>query len=314
MEARCITGLDNLPDDARGGVLTVGNFDGVHLGHQRILSEARGLADAEGMPVVALTFDPPPDLVLRPDDPPQRVTLPEHKARLLCDCGADYAVTAHADLELLSLLPEEFVSDVLVANFAPKHVVEGDNFFYGRKRSGDITTLRSSGLEHGFSVHTAESVLSDFGDGPVQISSTLIRRMLRAGQVERAADALGRPFEMCGTIVAGMRRGRELNYPTANLDSAEQVIPGDGVYAGLARVSGNSYPAAISVGDQPTFGDTGRTVEAFLLDASGEFYGREMALSFTARLRGQRKFESTGALTDQMNKDVEHVREFITKP
>jgi len=293
--------------------LTVGNFDGVHLGHQRILIEARGLADAEGMPVVALTFDPPPDLVLRPDDPPQRITLPERKARLLCGCGADYAVTARADIALLSLSPRQFVRDVLVARFAPKHVVEGDNFFYGRKRSGDITTLRSSGAEHGFSVHTAEPVLRDFGDGPVRISSTLIRLILRAGKVEQAADALGRRFEMCGTVIAGMRRGRELNYPTANLDSAEQVVPGDGVYAGVACVSGRRYPAAISVGDQPTFGDSGRTVEAFLLDASGEFYGQEMVLGFTARLRDQEKFESARALTDQMNKDVERVREIVGK-
>ena len=136
MEARCITGLDNLPDVVRGGVLTVGNFDGVHLGHQRILAEARSLADAEEMPVVALTFDPPPDLVLRPDDPPQRITLADRKVRLLCGCGADYAVTAKTDPALLSLSPREFVRDILVAHFAPKHVVEGDNFFYGRRRGG----------------------------------------------------------------------------------------------------------------------------------------------------------------------------------
>jgi len=291
----------------------VGNFDGVHLGHQRILTEARSLADAEEMPVVALTFDPPPDLVLRPEDPPQRITLADRKTRLLCGGGADYAVTAKTDLALLSLSHQEFVRDILVVHFAPQHVVEGDNFFYGRKRGGDINTLRSSGVEHGFTVHTAQPVLADFGDGPVRISSTLVRRMLRAGRVELAADTLGRHFEMCGKVVPGMQRGRELNYPTANLDPAQQVIPGDGVYAGIAEVSGRRYPAAISVGDQPTFGDAGRTVEAFLLDASGEFYGQEMVLSFAARLRDQAKFESTEALTDQMNKDVKRVREIIAR-
>jgi riboflavin kinase/FMN adenylyltransferase len=292
-------------------VLTLGNFDGVHLGHQGILASARALADAEKMPVAAMTFDPPPGLVLRPDAPPQRITLADRKAALLCDCGADYTVTARTDMALLSLLPEDFVREILVGHFAPKHIVEGNNFFYGRRRAGDIQTLRESGVECGFTVHLAESVVADFGDGPVLISSTLIRGLLLAGQIESAAAALGRRFEIRGTVVEGAQRGREMNYPTANIDPGHQIVPGDGVYAGVALVDQREYPAAISIGDQPTFDGEGRTIEAFLLDVDGCFYGKVMTLGFEARLRDQIRFESPAELADQMRKDVERVREIV---
>ena len=311
MNPRCITGLDNVPHDARGCVLTLGNFDGVHLGHQSILASSRALADAEGLPVAAMTFDPPPDLVLRPEDPPRRITLPDRKAVLLCEYGADYAVTARADMAMLGLSPGDFIREIVVEHFAPKHIVEGNNFFYGRRRAGDVQTLRESGVECGFTVHLAESVVADFGDGPVLLSSTLIREMLLHGRVEQAARALGRRFEICGTVVQGMRRGREMNYPTANIDPGQQITPGDGVYAGSALVDGSEYLAAISIGDQPTFEGSGRTIEAFLLDVEGCFYGKVMTLGFTARLRDQIKFESAAALTEQMRKDVERVREIV---
>jgi riboflavin kinase/FMN adenylyltransferase len=281
------------------------------LGHQGILASARALADAEKMPVAAMTFDPPPGLVLRPDAPPQRITLADRKAALLCDCGADYTVTARTDMALLSLLPEDFVREILVGHFAPKHIVEGNNFFYGRRRAGDIQTLRESGVECGFTVHLAESVVADFGDGPVLISSTLIRGLLLAGQIESAAAALGRRFEIRGTVVEGAQRGREMNYPTANIDPGHQIVPGDGVYAGVALVDQREYPAAISIGDQPTFDGEGRTIEAFLLDVDGCFYGKVMTLGFEARLRDQIRFESPAELADQMRKDVERVREIV---
>jgi riboflavin kinase / FMN adenylyltransferase len=311
MNSRCITGLENVPDKARGCVLTLGNFDGVHRGHQSILASARALADAENLPVAAMTFDPPPDLVLRPEDPPRRLTLPDRKAELLCQCGADYAVTARANMALLGLSPEEFVSEILVGRFAPKHIVEGNNFFYGRRRAGDVQTLRQSGVECGFTVHLAESVVADFGDGPVLISSTLIREMLLNGRVEQAAGALGRPFEIRGTVVEGMQRGREMNYPTANVNPGLQITPGDGVYAGTAIVDGDKHLAAISIGDQPTFGGAVRTIEAFLLDVDGYFYGKTMTLDFQARLRDQTRFESPEALAEQMRKDVGRVREIV---
>jgi len=311
MNSRCITGLQNVPDEIKGCVLTVGNFDGVHIGHQSIIASARALADAEGIPVAAMTFDPPPDLVLRPDDPPRRLTLPGRKAQLLCECGADFAVTAHADMALLGLMPEDFVSEILVGHFAPKHIVEGNNFFYGRKRAGDVRTLRESGVDHGFTVHLAESIVSDFGDGPVLLSSTLVRQLLLAGRVEPAGQALGRRFEICGTVVEGVQRGRKMNYPTANVDPGQHITPGDGVYAGVAKVDGEAYAAAISIGDQPTFDGPRRTIEAFLLDVDACFYGKTMTLGFAARLRGQVKFGSEAELIEQMRKDVQRVREIL---
>jgi len=311
MNPCCITGLDNVPPEAGGGVLTLGNFDGVHLGHQSILASARAIGDAEKMPVVAVTFDPPPDLVLRPDDPPRRITLAARKAALLCDCGADYTVTVRTDMALLALSPEKFVREILVGHFAPKHIVEGENFFYGRRREGNVRTLRDSGAVCGFEVHLAEPVMGDFGDGPVQISSTLVRGLLLAGRIESAAEALGRRFEICGTVVEGMQRGREMNYPTANIDPGLQITPNDGVYAGIAIVDECEYIAAISIGDHPTFGDAGRTIEAFLLDTDGCFYGKAMTLRFEARLRDQVRFESPAVLADQMRKDVERVRELF---
>jgi len=311
MNPRCITGLENTPDEARRCVLTVGNFDGVHLGHQSIIASARALADAEGLPVVAMTFDPPPDLVLRPDDPPRRLTLADRRAELLLAAGADYAVTARTNMELLSLEPKDFVNEILVGYFEPKHIVEGNNFFYGRRRAGDVGTLRESGVECGFTVHLAEPIVSDFGDGPVLISSTLIRRMLLAGRVETAGQALGRRFEICGTVVEGFQRGREMNYPTANVDPGRQITPCDGVYAGAARVDSKQYAAAISIGDQPTFAGVERTIEAFLLDVDACFYDKTMTLDFAARLRDQVKFDSPAELTQQMRKDVERVREII---
>jgi riboflavin kinase/FMN adenylyltransferase len=303
--------LDNVPDEARGCVLTLGNFDGVHLGHRSIIASARALADAEAIPVVAMTFDPPPGLVLHPDASPQRLTLPDCKASLLCECGADYSVTAQANIELLSLPPEDFVREILVGYFAPKHIVEGNNFFYGRNRAGDVRTLRASGVKCGFTVHLAESIVADLGDGPVLISSTLVRKLLLQGRVESAARALGRPFEICGTVVEGAQRGRGMNYPTANVDPGSQIVPADGVYAGIARVDQREHLAAISIGDQPTFDGSARAIEAFLLDVEGCFYGKIMTLSFETRLRDQVKFESTAELADQMRKDVERVRELV---
>lgn len=309
MDTRCVQGLDDLPDAARGCVLTVGNFDGVHLGHRRILDDARRLADAEGTAAVAMTFDPPPDLVLRPDDQPQRITPAAQRADLLLAAGADYVVTARTDARLLGLSPEAFIAEIIMSRFAPLQMVEGANFFYGKRRAGNIQTLRRAGRTHNFAVHVADPVAVDLGEGPVPVSSTLIRRLLLDGRVERAARCLGRDFVLYGRVTGGERRGRALAYPTANIDPGEQVTPGDGIYAGRAAVRGADYPAAISVGDKPTFGPGERTVETFLLDADGDFYNEPLALSFVRRLRDQEKFADGEALRAQIAGDVERVRE-----
>jgi riboflavin kinase/FMN adenylyltransferase len=214
-------------------------------------------------------------------------------------------------MAMLGMEPEAFVRDILVGYFAPKHIVEGNNFFYGRRRAGNVQTLRVSGVECGFTVHLAESVVSDFGDGAVLISSTLIRELLLTGQIDHAAQALGRAFEITGRVVQGEQRGREMNFPTANVDPGRQITPGDGVYAGTAMIDGQEHLAAISVGQQPTFGGEVRTIEAFLLDVSGCFYDKKITVKFVARLRDMLRFESQAELAEQMRKDVERVRSIV---
>jgi len=311
MDERCVTGLEAVPAAARSGVLTIGNFDGVHVGHRRIIAMARERADADGCPVVAMTFDPPPDLVLRPADAPERLTPAAVRAALLREAGCDWVVTARADPALLGLTPEAFVEQVIVARFAPRYMVEGPNFRFGRQRGGDVDFLAREGARRGFDVRVAEPVrLAVAGEERV-ISSTLIRRLVAEGDVSAAARCLTRAFTLHGQVVPGEGIGRTLGRPTANLSPGEQVCPGEGVYAGRARVSGREYAAAVSVGTRPTFtaGDpAGRVIEAYLLDASGDFYGRRMALSFVRRLRAQRRYDGPAALQAQMARDVENVR------
>ena len=304
-----IDGLVNVPHDARGGVLTIGNFDGVHLGHQRIVAAARAIAEMEGRKVVVMTFEPPPELVLRPRSTPQRVLPPEQKVSCLLEAGADYAVAMNTDEALLAMAPEEFVDKIIVQTFAPRHMVEGPNFFFGLARSGDVNTLRLAGDRHAFTVKVVEPVRMRLSGDIQRVSSTLIRRLVQEGAVEDAAACLGREFTLYGSVVPGAGHGRVLEFPTANLKPGSQVLPGDGVYAGRGEIGGRTYPAAISVGTKPTFGCEDRTVEAFLLGADGDFYGQELALVFRCWLRGQKQFRNVAQLQGQMVKDVQRVRE-----
>ncbi len=293
---------------ACGGVLVIGNFDGVHLGHQRLLREAGELARPSRLPVVALTFEPPPDRVTHPQDRPERITPADEKCRLLLDGGADYVVVLTADRELLSKTPEQFIDEVLRDRLGPRFIVEGEDFRFGRHRAGDVHTLRRAGFE----VRIAQPVVLELDNAPKRVSSTLVRDLLRSGAVEQAARCLGRPFVLYGTVVGGHGRGRLLEFPTANVGGGEQICPADGVYAGRAAVAGIDCPAAISIGVKPTFGPSERTVEAFLLDAEGDFYHKPAALSFLRYLRPQETFETAAALKDQIAKDVQRVRELTS--
>ncbi|MHC4984047.1 MAG: riboflavin biosynthesis protein RibF [Planctomycetota bacterium] len=310
MIERLIQGLEAVGEKLRGCVLTVGNFDGVHVGHRRILETARALGEAEGSRVVVLTFDPPPDLVLRPADKPQRLTPHDEKCRLLLAAGADHVVKALSERKLLAMTAEEFVHLVILQRFAPRHLVEGENFFFGRGRSGNIDTLRLTGLRAGYVLHVVEPVLVELPEGPRRISSTLVRRLIAAGRIEDANLCLGRDFALYGRVLAGRGRGRFLEYPTANVNPGEQICPADGVYAGTAAVAGQRTAAAISIGRKTTFGPgQDRCVEAFLLNARGDYYDEKMALGFKRRLRDQRQFGSAEDLKAQIAKDVERVRE-----
>jgi len=309
MSDRCIGNLDCVPEAVRGCVLTIGNFDGVHAGHQRILAEARVLADKRNTTVVAMTFDPPPGLVLHPTDEPMRITPPRQRCGLLRDAGADYAVTLPTDLALLSMEPQDFIDRIIMERFTPSCLVEGENFFFGRARGGTIDVLRAAGVAAGFDVHVVPEFTLEVDGVDQRVSSTLIRSLVGTARFAEAARCLGRDFALYGRVVGGYKRGRLLDFPTANLDPGDQITPGDGIYAGYAFLRNERFPAAISLGDNPTFGPTERTIEAFLLNAEGDFYDETMSLSFVARLRDQQRFDGGEALKAQIEQDVARVRE-----
>ena len=310
MAATIVHGLNELTERPDGCVVTIGNFDGVHRGHQWILATARGLADTAAAPVVAVTFQPPPVRVLAPDRAPKALMQMSQRCEALALGGTDTVLLLHTTGDLLDMTPEAFIREVIIARLGPRHIVEGPSFFFGHNRAGNVNTLAEFGPEMGFDVHVVDPVAVDLTDGAdVMVSSSLIRTLLSEGRVADAAVCLGRPYTMLGEVVRGRGLGRQLDYHTANVDCGEQLLPADGVYSGWAAVDDQTWPAAISVGTRPTFGDLDRALEAHVLGNPGELYGREMAVRFSARLRDQETFESPDQLRRQISEDIQRVRE-----
>ena len=304
--------VTDVPADLGRTVVTVGNFDGVHRGHQRVVRRAREVArEVDADRVVVVTFDPHPFAVLRPEHAP--LTLSTIRARLgmLEEAGAEDALVIAFSREIAGWSPEEFVDRILVDALHASAVVVGAHFRFGHKAAGDVALLTREGVENDFVV---EGVSLD--GGPQVWSSTYIRNCLVAGDVEGAAEALGRPFAVRGTVVEGDRRGRELGYPTANVPVAGLAVPADGVYAGWLRRldTDETYPAAISVGTNPTFaGERDRRMEAYALDRDDlELYGVEVEIAFVARLRGMVRFDDLDSLVDQMDDDVARTAELLS--
>ena len=303
--------LEEVPPDLGPTVVVIGNFDGVHLGHQHVLARARELADEHGLDVVAVTFDPHPMAVLRPEHAPTTLTSIERRAELLTEAGADHVLAVPFDREMAGWSPELFVDRVLVDTLAAAWVVVGANFRFGSRAAGDVATLQALGADRGF---TAEGIPLD--GGPMVWSSTYVRTCLAAGDVAGAAEALGHPYAVRGVVARGDRRGRELGYPTANVPTDQlTTVPADGVYAGWLRRldTGETYPAAISVGTNPTFdGVRNRRVESYVLDREDlELYDVEVEVSFVERLRGMVAFDSVEELVNQMARDVDRAREIL---
>jgi riboflavin kinase/FMN adenylyltransferase len=302
--------MDEVPADLDPTSVVIGNFDGVHLGHRHVLARAREVADERGLTLVAVTFDPHPMAVLRPEHAPTGLTSLESRAELLAAAGADAVLAVPFDRNVASWTPQEFVERVLVTTLHAAAVVVGANFRFGHRAAGDVATLREEGETHGF---TAEGIPLD--GGPQVWSSTYVRTCLAAGDVAGAAEALGRPYAVRGVVVKGDQRGRELGFPTANVPTSELAAPADGVYAGWLRRldTGERYPAAISVGTNPTFdGVRERRVESYVLDRTDlELYGVEVEVSFVERLRGMVAFESVEKLIVQMDDDVDRARELL---
>ena len=305
-------GLQDVPSDWGECIATIGVFDGVHRGHQRIVARATEIGRERGVPVVVITFDPHPDEVVRPGSHPPFLTTSRRRAGLLAGLGADALCVMSFDLEFSKLSPDEFVHTVLSERLHAAAVVVGENFRFGHKAAGDVPLLAKLGEKYDF---TAEGVPLLVVDG-VTISSTYIRERLTAGDVAAAQAALGRPHRVEGVVVRGHQRGRALGFPTANLESPPHTaIPADGVYAGwlftldLDGTETERWPAAISVGTNPTFGAGDRTVEAYALDRDDlDLYGTHAAIDFTARLRGTVRFDSIDDLVVQMRVDVDQAR------
>ncbi|MEU4601641.1 bifunctional riboflavin kinase/FAD synthetase [Kribbella sp. NPDC023972] len=312
-------GLDQVEPEFGPSVVTIGNFDGVHRGHQEVLAHAKArAAELGGLPVVALTFDPHPMAVLRPDRAPAMLSEPVERAEMLGKHGADAVLILPFDKEVASWPPEDFIERVLVGTLRAKAVVVGENFRFGHKAAGHVDTLVEAGVTHGFQVEG----LSLAGDGQPW-SSTYIRGRIAEGDVEAAADALGRPLRITGVVVEGDKRGRELGFPTANIPAdPHAAIPLDGVYAGWLTVlepapGTPSYPeplpAAISVGSNPTFDGVDRRVESYVLDRDDlELYGSTIAVDFVARLRGsQIRFDTIDELRFQIKADADGARRIL---
>ncbi|WP_166972658.1 bifunctional riboflavin kinase/FAD synthetase [Brevibacterium atlanticum] len=305
-------GLDEVDVDDVGTVVTLGNFDGVHRGHQTVLAAVAARAREEGLASIAMTFDPHPRTVHRPEDPTVMITSSGQKAELIAATGIDALLIQPYDLDFAAQTPEEFVRTYFVEALKARIVVVGDDVRFGRDNEGTIETLRRLGDDYGFRTETIDEV----GRGG-RYSSSRIREQLTSGDVAEAADQLGRYHAVHGTVVHGDARGRDLGFPTANLsDDHSGLVPADGVYAGRATFSGEgqSYPAAISVGTNPTFQGSSRRVEAYVLDKEfGEFdvYDREMTLEFVARIRGQVAFTGMDDLIVQMHEDIADVREVL---
>jgi riboflavin kinase/FMN adenylyltransferase len=301
-------GVEAVPSSWGRCVVTIGVFDGVHQGHQRIIGRAVELATERGVPSVVLTFDPHPIEIIRPGSHPPLLTGPRHKAELLEALGVDVMCVLPFTPEFRRLTAEEFVHEVLVERLHVSGVVIGQNFRYGAEGAGDVGTLTASGRRFGFTVEG----LTLEGSADTTYSSTYIRSLVDAGDVEEAARVLGREHQVEGLVVRGDQRGRAIGYPTANLSLLPwSAVPADGIYAGRLLRGKETLPAAISIGTNPTFAGRERRVEAFILDFDEDIYGERVALTFTARLRDTVRFDTVEGLVAQMGHDVERTRDLL---
>lgn len=299
-----------LPRDGRGAVVTVGTFDGVHLGHRQVLDEIVARAARTGRRSVLVTFHPHPLRIVRPDAAPPLLTTPAEKKVLLAETGVEYAVFLRFDRELQQFSARRFVEEILIGRLGMRELVIGYDHGFGRGREGDVDTLRQLGAELGFQV----DVVGPVGEAESPISSTSIRRAIAAGDVVAAATALGRPYSFEGPVVQGARRGRDLGFPTANIRilDGEKLLPAEGVYAARGWVDGEGIPGLLHLGPRPTFPGDPPTVELHLLDWAGDLYGREIRVELCAFLRPIARFDSADALVAAMRADAEAGRALFT--
>jgi riboflavin kinase/FMN adenylyltransferase len=308
-----MTRLDHrqpVPGGLRGAIVALGNFDGFHLGHQAVVREAVEWARSEGRPAIVATFDPHPVRHFAPHVPPFRLTTLDQREELFEAAGADAMLVFHFDDELAATSAEEFVGQLLAKRIGAAGVVTGEDFTFGKGRAGNTQVLAELGAEVGVAARTVPPVM----DGGLEISSSRIRDALKAGECEEAARLLTRPFAIRGVVKHGDKRGREIGFPTANMELGPYLRPRYGIYAVTGRVIGDGYDlkGAASLGIRPTFDPPTELLEPFFFDFDEDLYGREIEVSFHHFLRPEAKFDGIDALVAQMNEDCERARELLS--
>jgi len=312
---------------ADGAVVTIGAYDGVHLGHRAVIAEVRRRAETLGVRSAVVTFDRHPAMVVRPESAPRLLTDLDQKLELLASTGVDVTLVVHFDEQRAKETAEDFVDEVIVGALGAREVVVGEDFHFGYQRKGDVDLLRRMGADAGFTVEglglrsaadvgaEAAAIWADAleaGGSHDKVSSTVIRSALVAGELERANSLLGRPHEVRGLVSPGDRRGRELGFPTANVAVPGDILmPADGIYAGwFVRRDGSVLPTALNLGRRPTFYEQAHAslLEAHVLDFDGDLYGEHVAVRFVERLHGEVKYESVEALIEGIGRDVERTR------
>ena len=305
-----VRGIEHIPPAAQSGAVTIGNFDGVHRGHRALLSRLKRVAQELGGPAVVLTFDPPPARLLRPDQAPPALTWMERRSEILFNLGVDFICICQTTHALLELTPESFFQQVLLDHLRMVGMVEGPNFRFGKDRHGDVELLTELCQRHQVRLSVAAAEAED-GEW---ISSSRIRSLISEGDLRAANRLLLEPYRIRGLVQPGAARGRQLGFPTANLEQIPVLLPPHGVYAGLASVQGERYAAAIHLGPNPTFGEAAPKVEVHLLEFAGDLYGQWIEVELWEQLRGIRKFSGVEQLLAQLRADIDRTRTMVLQP
>ncbi len=305
----------NIPGDARGAVVAIGNFDGVHLGHRAVIGEAGAIAHATARPWGVLTFEPHPRAFFAPGTPPFRLTPFHAKARLIFGLGVDTIFVQQFNKAFSSLTAEDFIETVLVGGIGARHVVCGYDFVFGKGRGGSAEMLLGFGKRLGFDFTAVRAQTFAGGDSDeTAYSSTGVREALRAGDPQAAARILGRPFEIEGRVIQGHQRGRTIGFPTANLALGTYLRPARGVYAVRVRVGeGQEYAGVANIGKRPTFAGEADLLEVFLFDFTGDLYGRRLGVQLVEFLRPEKKFDGIDQLKAQIAADSDQARQILSK-
>jgi riboflavin kinase/FMN adenylyltransferase len=289
-----------MPNAVRGGALTLGNFDGVHLGHQALLAEAI----RQARPAVAVTFDPHPIQILRPNLVQPFLSTLADRTALLQAYGVDHVLVLQTSPTLLQLGAREFFEHIIVAGLQARALVEGHSFGFGRNREGTIDVLKQLCAERNVTL----TLIPPREVSGQRISSSRVRGELMAGRADIARQMLGRPYRITGVVGTGQKRGANLGFPTANLEQVATLVAGDGVYAARGIVNGTAWPAAVNIGPNPTFGENARKVEAHLIGLAGQLYGKSLSIDFFKKIRDTKPFGSVPELIAQINADIEEVK------